>query len=94
MNEALIKMVLKNLGVDPEEVKARITDGAKKAIERIENIDKKLGAIEADLKLLLALHDEASIKAARENAERILDAAKHSTAQIESDHIVNGYDPH
>jgi hypothetical protein len=53
MNEALINAMLKTLGVDPAEVKARITENAKKAMQAIDDINRRLILIESKLDMAL-----------------------------------------
>lgn len=66
MNALLLKSMLKNFGIDPEEVQHKVEGAAKDAIDKIGSIDKRLELIEFNQKLLLACFDEATIKAAHD----------------------------
>lgn len=62
MNATLFKSMLKNFGIDPEEMQAKVEATTKKAIDTIESIDKRLSVIEYNQKLLLACISEDTLK--------------------------------
>lgn len=70
MNATLFKSMLKNFGIDPEEMQARVEGATKKAMDTIENIDKRLGVIEHNQALLLACFDEATLRAAHNRMDK------------------------
>ncbi len=64
MNETLVKIMLKNLGVEPDALKAQATHGfelVKRTAQRIEQIELMLTAICAKLDIPIPAQDKTHV---------------------------------